>query len=429
MARGGAEVGMVALALPGQVLRGIYLGVLTGIFPALIAFAFGFGFRYVTGVSIPAFAVVVLALALAGVNGGLLALADPAITQQANSVTLVTAVIVVLMLSLYTHAQGDTLAVDIPRRLSWERLRERTVSTDVVERVGGLGRVTVEVVGAVRDMEGYPPLPDSLRADIEAVAWQFPADLPLSELESRMAERLRNTFDLQDVEVRMDERGHASVIAAPPSAGVSSRVAPGRRAVSVSALIPTGIARGDRCKLLADGTVVEGVVVSARSENPARKTPTLEPDPTVAVEPESGTREDELQLDRPSVARAPTTTGGEGRITLSIPTRAAQEVLAADSGRVVVQSRGIRREFELLSLLRRAGQRIRRLTIGRGGPLDGHTLREAAVRDTYGVAILALRHEGTWLLGPHGDATVAAGDEVFVVGSLGAIKRFREAVA
>lgn len=57
---------MVALSFPGQVLLGVYLGMLTGVIPALVSFAFGFGFRYVTGVTIPVFAVVVLALALAG---------------------------------------------------------------------------------------------------------------------------------------------------------------------------------------------------------------------------------------------------------------------------------------------------------------------------------------------------------------------------
>ena len=410
---------MVALALPGQVLRGIYLGILTGIFPALIAFAFGFGFRYVTGVSIPAFAVVVLSLALAGVNGGLLALADPAITQQANSITLVTAVIVVLMLSLYTHAQGDTLGVEVPRRLSWERLRERTVSSEVVERVGGRGQVTVTVTGAVRDMEGYPPLPEPLRAAIGAIAWRFPADLPLSELESRLVERLRSTFDLQSVDVQLDERGRASVTAAPPSAGVSNRIDPGRRAVSVSALVPTGVARGDVCTLLADDTVVEGTVVSARSGEPE----------TTPPEPEQASDEDdESEPVQPSAERAPTTTGGEGRITLSVPTRDARDLLEAERGRVVIQSRGTRREFELLSMLERSGQRIRRLTVGRGGSLDGSTLRDAAVRDTYGVAVLALRHDGSWLFGPRGEARVSAGDDLFVAGSRSAIDDFREAV-
>ena len=54
--------------LPLEILFGIYLGVLTGMFPALVSWGLGFLFKYVTGVSIPAFGVVVLALALAGIS-------------------------------------------------------------------------------------------------------------------------------------------------------------------------------------------------------------------------------------------------------------------------------------------------------------------------------------------------------------------------
>lgn len=78
-----------------------------------------------------------------------MALADPTITEQANSVTLMTAVVIVLMFSLYTHAQGDKLAVTVPHRLTLSRLRDTTVSSEVIDFVGGRGQVRVEVVGDV----------------------------------------------------------------------------------------------------------------------------------------------------------------------------------------------------------------------------------------------------------------------------------------
>ena len=411
---------MVA-TMPFEVLRGVYLGILTGVVPALIAFGLGFTFRYVTGVSIPAFAVVVLGLALAGVNGGLLALADPAITQQANSVTLVTAVVVVLMITLYTHAKGDQLGSEAPRRLSWKQLRDRTVSREVVELVGGFGQVRIEVVGEIRDMEGYPPVPDQLRTDLQAVDWQFPADLTLAELQTRMEERLRSEFDLQDVAVAIDEQGRASITAAPPSAGVSNRVDPGKRAVSISALIPTGVARGDECTILAGDTVVDGTVVSARS-GPA--TEASKPEPVEAA----AEGEDDTPIRQPTT-RAPTTTGGEGRITIAVSPSDAEALLGASEGRVVITSRGTRREFELVSMLRQSGQRIERVTIGADGPLAGDTLAHASVRDTYGVAILAHRQDGQWRMAPRGETTLAGGEEVFVVGSGPSLRGFREAVA
>ncbi|MFC6724309.1 potassium transporter TrkA, partial [Halobium palmae] len=124
---------MFASSFPVEVLFGIYLGVLTGVLPALIAGALGFAFKYFTDVSIPGFGVVVLALAVAGVNGGLLALADNQILNAEHSVALVVAILVVLMLTLYAHAQGDKLGSTAPRRLTLQSLAERTLSTDVVE--------------------------------------------------------------------------------------------------------------------------------------------------------------------------------------------------------------------------------------------------------------------------------------------------------
>jgi hypothetical protein len=256
---------MATFSIPLEVLRGMYLGILTGVLPALLAFGFGFLFRYVTGVSIPAFAVIVLGLALAGVNGGLLAIVDPSITQSANSVALMTAVVVVLMLSLYTHSLGDRLAATVPRHFSFRSIRETTISADVVDFVGGRGEVRVSVVGEVRDMEGYPPIPEPLRDALGAVQWRFPADLPIEELEARMAERFRTEFELQAVEVAIDARGRANVAAAPPHSGVSRRLDSGMRAVSLDALVPTGVARGETVTVLTDDATVDGIVVSARS--------------------------------------------------------------------------------------------------------------------------------------------------------------------
>lgn len=150
--------------LPVEVVLGVYLGVLTGIIPALVAWGLGFVFRYVTGVSIPGFGVVVLALAIAGVNGGLLALTDQSVTRQATGPVVVVAILVVLMMSLYAHAKGDAMGASFPRYVSLRMLREQTLSADVVERVGGRGQVRVQVAGGVTDMEGYPPLPDDIRA-------------------------------------------------------------------------------------------------------------------------------------------------------------------------------------------------------------------------------------------------------------------------
>jgi hypothetical protein len=398
-------------SLPIEVLFGIYLGILTGIVPALVSGVLGFLFKYITNVTIPGLGVVVLSLAIAGANGGLMALNDPTIIG--SGARFVVAIIVVMMLSLYAHSHGDRLGAAVPRRLNLRKLTERTLNTDVVELVGGGGQVRVTVVGEVGDIEGYPPLPADLRASIREGEWTFPVDVPLVELEARVADRLRSEFDLADVSVRLDERAQATVSAAPPVGALSKRIPSGQRAVSVSALLPTGLAVGDAVDVVADGRTVSGTVLSAKSSGKGEKAAT-----------DGGTDV------APPAPATPTVTGGDGRLTVAVSRSDAEFLLGVSSAdRVVVRSRGVRREFELVSLLRRGGRRFRKLTVRDDGALAGTTVGKANVRDSYDVAVLAIRHAGTWRLAPRGAQAVSAGDELVVVGTRDALTRFAEAVA
>ena len=407
------------MSLPIEVLFGVYLGILTGIIPALVAGVLGFVFKYVTGVTIPGFGVVALALAIAGVNGGLLALNDQTIRTSERAPAILTAILVVLMLSLYAHARGDELGASAPKRISFRRLRDQTLSADVVEFVGGRGRVRVGVDGEVSDMEGYPPLPAETRRAIAEGEWTFPADLPLSELETRFAERVKTEFGLADVSVRIDETARATVTAAPPTGGLSKRVPKGKRAVSVPALVPTGLARGDVVRIVTADLTVEGTLMAANSEG----------GPTAAATAAAG--DDTARADggeqTPVSASSSlpfTTAGGEGRVTVAVDRAAAVDLLRAGRGRVLVCSRGTRREFELTALLRRAGKRFRKVSVVAGGALDGHTIGERSVRETDDVAILAARHGAEWTVAPTGSQSLSAGDELFVVGTREALDRF-----
>ncbi len=409
------------MSLPIEILFGIYLGILTGIIPALVAGVLGFIFKYFTGVTIPGLGVVVLALALAGINGGLLALNDETIRTSDRAPAILTAIIVVLMISLYAHAQGDKLGANVPKRISFQKLREQTLSTDVVELVGGRGQVKVSVVGEVGDMEGYPPLPAETRKAIAEGEWTFPADVPLSELESRFGERLRTELEVADVSVKIDEKARATVNAAPPTGGLSKRVPKGKRAVSVPALVPTGLARGDVVRVVTADVTVEGTLMAAKSGEKKESKPEATPGNTPI--PDGG--------QTPTPPTAPktiaTTTGGEGRVTVAVERSEAASLLRAGRGRVLVLSRGTRREFELTTLLRRAGKRFRKVVVVAGGPLDGKTIGDVSVRETYDVAILAARHEGKWTVAPRGTQPLVAGDELFVVGTRETIERFGEA--
>ena len=57
-------------SVPVDVLFGPYLGVLTGIVPALVAWALGFASKHVTGVTVPAFGVVALGVGAAAAPVG-----------------------------------------------------------------------------------------------------------------------------------------------------------------------------------------------------------------------------------------------------------------------------------------------------------------------------------------------------------------------
>lgn len=404
-------------SLPFELLLGIYLGVLTGIVPALVAGSLGFVVRYVTGVSIPAFGVVVLALAIAGINGGLLALNDETIRTDENAVAILTAIIVVLMLALYAHAQGDKLGANVPKRMTLRGLRERTLSADVVEFVGNRGQIRVSIVGEIEDLEGYPPLPTDLREEIKAGTWTFPADLPLAELNSRFETQLRTEFELADIDVSIDERARATIAAAPPIGGLSKRIPHGKRAVSVPALVPTGLVRGESIRLVTPNVSIEGTLLSAMSDGSSPQNPPLADggEPSAAAESAAS----------PISNR---THGGEGRVTVIVDRTDASTLLRADRADLIVVSRGTQREFELTSLLRRAGKRFRKVSVVADGPLDGSPLGGVNVRDTYDVGILAVKDD-EWTLTPEDEMELAAGDELFVAGSTAALNRFREVAA
>lgn len=406
-------------ALPVEILLGIYLGLLVGVIPALVSWALGFGFRYVAGVSLPGFGVAVLAIALAGVNGGLLALTDNTILASPAAPRVVTAIVIVAMLSMYAHSKGDALASGAPDRPSLADIGERTLSLDLADLVGGRDEVRIHVVGPVADMEGYPPLPEDLRAEIRAAELTFPADLRVPELEERVADRLRTEFDLGEVTVDIDERGRASVTAAPPFSGLSKRVADGRHAVSVDGRIPTGLARGDEVTLITTDAQVRGTVVSARTGD-------REPDPDIEPRRTADPAEDE---ETPAPVRAPTTAGGEGRLTVAVTRTDVQPLLRAERAKVVVESRGTRREYELVSLLRRADRRFRRLTVGPDSPLAGTRVADMRLREDHDVDVLAVRRDRGWVLAPEGAAVLDRDDTVLAIGDRESLDRFQDVVA
>lgn len=361
-----------------QLLVGLYLGALTGVLPALVSWALGFSFRYVTGVTVPGLAVVVVATAIAGVSGGLLGLLDPAISETAVGIV---AALVVLMASFWAHNQGDKMAESFPRRITLESIRRRTLASDVVERIGRFGQVRVRVT-SVEDVEGYPSLPEGLRGKLEAETFPLPADLPLVELETRVRDRLRSSYDLETVDVSLDRRANATVAAAPALGGFSRRVPDGRRAVSAEALVPAGVDRGDRSVLrLPDGDV-EGAVLGVGE--PGEDEPTR-------------------------------------RLTVSVAPAEVERVLGAEEVRVAVLGEANGRD--LLGRLKAAGLRVRAIGLGRPRSLDPDTLRAET-----GAQVIAVRGPDGIRIPGEGTST-EGGEELLAVGTPEALRELREVIA
>ena len=396
-----------------EVGLGLYLGLLAGIFPALVSFALGFGFKYLTGVSIPGLGVVVLAGGLAGISGGLLGLLEENVAQSTAGVA---AILVVLMLSLWAHAQGDKLGASVPRHLTLSRLRSADFSTEFLDRVDTYGQIKIEPL-TVEDIEGYPPLTEETRQAIQESTWKFPVGLSVAELETKVAEKLTDAYSLADVTVSIDSEGLAEITAAPETAGLSRRIPTGKRAVSIRALLPTGLAIGDRVTLALSEGSVSGTVVSAKTDG---LSPTNE---TTAVETDGGTDEESGER----VPQAPTTTGGRGSVTVALSPEEARRVVRENVAKLTVDSRGTNREYEALDVLEREDNQFQIVTISAGTPFDGIALDDAKFREKFGVAVLGVRRNTERLVAPPRSTRLAAGDELLITGTATAIESFREA--
>ncbi|MEF8821919.1 MAG: TrkA C-terminal domain-containing protein [Halovenus sp.] len=395
---------------------GVYLGLLAGIFPAVVAFALGFSFRYLTGVSIPGLGVVVLAGGLAGISGGLVGLLDEEVAQSSAGMA---AFLIVLMLSLWAHSQGDKLGAAVPHQFTLSGLRQVGLSADILERVDSYGQIRIKPIGSIEDIEGYPPLSEETRESIRADSWKFSADLSLPELEMQLSERLLEEYGLSEVEISINADGLAEIRAAPGRAGLSRRVPSGKRAASIKTLLPTGLAIGDRVRIDLAESPVTGKVVSARTASTESNSTPAGPD----GEPETDGGTDEKPV------RAPTTDGGDGSVTVALSADEARRLLGEEFAKITVQSRGKSREYEALDILQRDGNQFELVSLEANGPFDGVTIGESAIRDRYGVAILAIRRRTERIVAPRGSRRLEAGDELIITGKPNAITSFREETA
>jgi len=245
--------------------------------------------------------------------------------------------------------------------------------------------VNITAVGDIRDIDGYAPMQADLRSELASQSWQLPADIPIAEMESRLEDRLRSTYDLPAVSVSVDARGTATIAAAPPSRNLAATIDDGWRAISVETLLPTGLSPGDEVVVTAGGNEVDGVVLGT-----ADSADDDTPDPVTDG-----------------------ATGGRGLATVAVPTISASALLQSDDVLLAVQPSGTRDEFRAFSLLVRAGYSIRKVL------LDDST-RAAIEQSDEPMELLAVRApdsgeeaDSSWFFSPdhlRGDAAFLLGE-------------------
>lgn len=365
-----------AMSIPVDALAGLAYGLLIGLAVAPAFAVAATCYRSAFDSTLPRAAIAVTAfLATLAVSWHLTLL-----EATGGGFRLVLSATVAVVLGVYAATVADRFAATVPRWTTRSLVREPTLSSDALDDVDATGQVTV-IATNVAGLEGYPPLDRQRRRRLEAGSWRLPADLPLPALESRLEDRLRTAYELTAVRVSIDARGRASVGAAPPRNGVSNRLRPGFRAVSLTARIPDGLAAGDRVRVETESASVPGSVVDVPC------------------------------LDDGFESTRATASDGVASVTVAVRTSDAGGILATDRARLVVVPDGRSQAFETWSLLERAGTGARRVV------LDADLLAELDAADD--VRPFAARLEGddgvTWQFEPDCSALVP-GDEVIVVG-------------
>ncbi|WP_238717486.1 hypothetical protein [Natronorubrum halophilum] len=321
------------LVTPVEILTGVSLALVFGTVSAAVVGCIGFATRYVGNETIPPAAGGAATLAITGT--GLYAAAAVDLSTVQSGLFLGAGLN--FLLGVYATSRGSRLAADLPRTAAGSVERTQPLAADAIDAVDAVGQVTVRSSGAVRELEGYPPLGPELRATLEDGAWRLPVDLPVSALETRLEDKLRMTHDLEAVSVAIDGRGRATITAAPPANGIAKQVPEGWRAVSIRALLPTGLAPGDDILVATGSETVPGTVldetVDAVADGGHVDIDSSAPDSTWGDD-RSEERGGSLPIDA-------ATSGGDGCVTLAVPTTEAEPLLETDRARIVVKPRGV----------------------------------------------------------------------------------------
>jgi len=271
--------------------------------------------------------------------------------------------IVTTLLGLYGHRQGERIAGDVPVTEDRRTDSRETLSPETVAAADATNRVSLDVTHGSDAFVGRASLSPEEWTDIESRTWKFRADLPIDELEVRLAARLRMVFGVNVTAVTIDRRGQATVTAEPGSETIAGQLSDGQRAVTIETLVPAGLESGDHVTLAVENTAVDGTVLGIGStQNPARRRLSrggVTPNDTAAASSTGQAHDSAPAIEQPDRA----VVGGERRLSVAVDVDAVSTVLTAETVDLRVRSRGGNQSLGAFRQLHRTGAIVRRVTI------------------------------------------------------------------
>ena len=291
------------------------------------------------------------------------------VTEVASNLAVFAVAVVLVPAALRA---GDRIGVQV---LAATGTRE--LEGEVGQLVKAVGRaVAVELPEEVADIEGYDPVTPETKRELAGKTLIFPRRLTVEELEDRVANRLKDDYEVGYVDVELAADGTVSYLAlGRRTAGIGPTLPPGTAAVAVTADPPHAAAAGDLVQVWRSDDGDAERVATAELRGVSDDTVTLSLD----------------EYDARSLA------GGDYRL-LTLP-----------------YEPGADRQFA--SLLRNAAETMTVVPVEAGSDLDG-----ATVGDVDGTVTAVRTGDGVEAI-PRGSHVLAAGDTLYVVARPDAVRR------
>jgi len=297
------------------------------------------------------------------------------IEGETGIVTPGTALVNVVALSIgaltatYGGRLGDRVAVE------FSTLSKVSYDGDVTKMVRSAGRtVNVEIpeTDEIEDIDGYDPVPKETKEKLAGSRFVFPRGVTVAELRERVAERLKEEYEVGHVDVELNEEGEVEFLGLGRGvSGIGPTLPPGERAVALRADPAYSSGPGDNVQLWEE--IEDG-------------------------EPER-------------VATGELRASVEDTVTVALDENDAEKVEPSKTYRLVTlpSEKGPERQFA--SMLRSADETVSVLTVTEDSTLVGTEVRAVAV------PVVAVRApDGEVEAVPPRSRVISEGDTVYVVG-------------